>query len=397
VDDAELAVDGGRRCARDLDRSGVRRALEGAVGDPEREVIEPREALVREIAEAAVAGERYAPVRRTGHQDRREGVSFGIGGPLEQAPGRDAEGEVRGGGVAPVLPARGRVHDVQGDEGRRALHRAVARNVGERIGADEAGIGGVAENPVGVEREGAVRRAGDQSGGQTVAVGVRVVAEDTLAQSEREGSAVRHGVGIRRRDGRRIEHRDRDGPDAQGVARPIGEGIRAEVAGIRIVDETAVVERGERPVTRPLHQRGSGRRGRIGIRIEPEQPRLRRNDQGLALPGLVHVRRDQNGVGVRYGGGVKRIASVVGRERVRSDGPGGGCRQVREAARKCRGAQHGGAVHEHDRAGDRSIESRDARGEYERLRTGGRRRPRAAGRIRVLSAHRHGLLDAHEG
>ena len=73
----------------------------------------------------------------------------------------------------------------QMDAGNIAVGAAVIGLVGEAVGAAVAGVRRVGERAVGVEPERAMRRAGDQHGGERVAVGVGVVGQDALSGGDR--------------------------------------------------------------------------------------------------------------------------------------------------------------------------------------------------------------------
>src|SRR5207247_804960 len=94
----------------------------------------------------------------------------------------------------------------------------------EGIRAVVVGYRGIGEAAVGVQREGAVARAGDEHGSQSITVDVRVVGQHAGSGDGQRGVLVGGKAVIDRR--RRIVHR------ADGEAHRGGGGVGAAVAGL---------------------------------------------------------------------------------------------------------------------------------------------------------------------
>src|SRR4029453_17743736 len=116
-----------------------------------------------------------------------------------------------------------------------ALPISVACRLGEGVGGVVVGGGGVGERAVGVERQGAVRWAGGDGGGERAAVGVAVVAEHP-GGGPRQRRVLGGAVGVVSGGRGVVDGGDGDrhgcGVGLGGaVAGPVGEGIGAVEVG----------------------------------------------------------------------------------------------------------------------------------------------------------------------
>src|SRR5205823_5715032 len=130
----------------------------------------------------------------------------------------DRQRRVLGGGVAVVGRHRGVVDrgNGQGDGGHVAVQGTVVGLVGEGVAAVVVSCRRVRERPVGVQRQGAVRRAADQGGGEGVAVHVGIVAQQA-GGGDGQGRVLRGGVAVVGGNGGVVDRGDRQGRVLRGA------------------------------------------------------------------------------------------------------------------------------------------------------------------------------------
>ena len=167
---------------------------------------------------------------------------------------------------------RGRGDVIDGQANRRhvRIEQAVARLVGEAVGAEEVRVRRVREGAVQAERDGAVRCAAHQRGGERGAVDVGVVAEDVRGQLrvlvQREGVCVRERRVVDRVDGQADRRHVRI---ECAVVRLVGEAVGAEEVRVRRVRERAVRAERNGAVRCAAHQRRA-ERGAVDVGVVAE-------------------------------------------------------------------------------------------------------------------------------
>ena len=137
--------------------------------------------------------------------------------------------------------------DREADRGEVAGNHPVVGPVGEAVRTGIAGIRAVAEAAVGIKRQAAVRRAGDQDGGERVVIDVAVVGQDAEVGSDQQRSARQQGVAVIRAERGVVDRVDYQGDRGVGakeaIADPVGEAVAAEpIAGRPVVEDAVGVQ-----------------------------------------------------------------------------------------------------------------------------------------------------------
>ena len=223
------------------------------------ECVSAEEVLIRRISPGAVGVDRdRAVIWLTDHRSGQR-IAIDIGGCCQRVQDRAAVFVQRGAAVDQHWSDFD-LGDIERDRGDVRIVSAVVYHIGKRIGAVEVTSRGIGPGAVGILRDGAVGRAGDDTCRQRVAVdvgGVGQRVERSAAQFVQVGAAVDQGRG----DFDLVDaQRDRgDIGRIRAVADRVAERIRAIEILVRRVGPGAISVDGDRAVGRLVHYCGRER------------------------------------------------------------------------------------------------------------------------------------------